>query len=127
MIASREFDKLLAEQVLKMKKLPDFRDIFGDTYEYWELSDGSKTMHIPHYSENLEAAWELVEAIPFIMSDAYSIEPNQMNFTLQHTTEGRWQACYMYTYYAKDNTCICDTPALAICNAVLKASEHEHL
>lgn len=123
MIASREFDRVLAEKVLKMKRLPDFRDIFGDTYEYWEFPDGTKSMHIPHYSENLEAAWELVEKIPFIMSDDYTMEPRRMNFTLQVTDEGKWEAMYMYAYYAHSDRSIRDTPALAICNAVLNASK----
>jgi len=131
MPAGKELDGLIAEKVFGWKNLHwkeggHKTDEFGCLLSWptgW-YGDGPKgsTCLVKRYSTNMDDAWEVIQQ----MSSAYRISVHDMSVDGQRwrcsleARDGKWRFPTELAHKG-DESANAETPALAICRAVLKA------
>jgi Phage ABA sandwich domain len=102
LVAGRELDALVAEKVMGWHV---WHDEFHDAWHCNDPATAARGSHVPSYSTDIAAAWQVVEQIAG--TNAVSISTQYLPF--------RWQAVLA------GKTASAPTAPLAICRAALAA------
>ena len=136
--AGRELDALVAERVMGIKPTPitvidgtGVRADVGTLSSSYRLPDGRtgrEARSLPHYSTDMAAAWQVVEAMErcglWLMlehcrfREMFDVEPDRF------AEAGQWTAHFQTPVNCLGSECG-DTAALAICRAALAAVAQE--
>jgi hypothetical protein len=115
MPAGREMDALIAEKLMGYvngRKCYRYADNSGD---WW-------TTHIPHYSTDIEAAWEVLEKMRADCSGGG--EPDYIMLNCYKELEPHWYCAKIWAHHDGDIPEVeatAETAPLAICRAALLA------
>lgn len=124
---SRELDSLVAEKVMGWKP---GTSVGADGDGYWDAGfykpNGTFTTHIPPYSTDIAAAWEVVEKLTNIRPDSGFNPEFELKCEEGHVDAMIWHASLEDRYTTTDwpdrfTIAFADTAPHAICLAALRA------